>query len=219
MMTPPQLHQHLAHLSHRRPVFNSEAEFQHELAMELDRSGYEVRLEVPRIVTLNGSKVRVEIDLLVKQTTWTAIELKYVKQATVIEHGGESFDLAHTWGTNLSRFDCLADVRRVEALVESNHAQRGFAIFMTNAPSAWQEDVASTSNIAGEFSIHDGRRLPQGQPLNWRPTTPPVGSVTSKRLHPFCPIVLAREQTCQWTDYSNLNHKAGGFRYLLLSAT
>ena len=73
--------------------------------------------------------------------------------------------------------------------------------------------------MAGEFSIHEGRRLPQGRALNWRPGQPSVRSVTSKRLQPYAPIVLAREQACHWTDYSRLNLEAGVFRYLLMSAS
>ena len=208
----------MAAVARRRPVFHSEADCQHELALEIHQAGHQVRLEVPRDVQVNGATVRAEIDLLVKETTWTAIELKYVRQAATIKHGGESFDLAGTWGTNLSRFDCLADLRRVEAIVKAGHARQGYAVFLTNATSAWRDDVSATANMARDFSIHEGRRLPRGRPLDWDPPTPPVASVSRKRLSPFAPILLDRAQDCNWRDYSKLHHPAGVFRYLLLSA-
>ena len=87
-------------LAARRPVFHSEADFQHELAMEFSRAGFDLRLEVPFSVNLNGHQVAVELDLLLidRQTKQkAAVEIKYVKSAASIVHNGENFDLKHTW--------------------------------------------------------------------------------------------------------------------------
>jgi hypothetical protein len=65
---------------------------------------------------LNGAGIPVELDLLFlnPQTGQkTALEIKYVKSAVTIVRNGENFDLKNTWGTNLPRFDCLADFQRV----------------------------------------------------------------------------------------------------------
>lgn len=232
-MNANQLHQHLHHVSQRRPVFHSEADFQHELALELSHAGYRVRLEVPREVELNGTAVRAELDLLVQApggpldrnrgtavggAGWTVIELKYVKVPTVIVHQGETYDLAGSWGTNLSRFDALADLRRVERIVAAGLASQGHAVFLTNAEDAWNVDVTGRRNMGRQFSLHAGRALPAGVPLDWVPANPTVGSVSEKRLAPYAPITLARAQTCTWTPYSEFHVPDGEFRYLLLSA-
>lgn len=203
-------------LSLRRPVFHSEADFQHELAIELNKNGYKVRLEVPRTVSIKGVPVAVEIDLLVKSEIWTAIELKYVKQRAEIEYDGESFNLLNSWGTNLSRFDCLSDLQRVEALVAAGDVKKGFTIFLSNVNKAWEVDNSRNQNLARNFSIHDGRDLKAGFELNWHPEKPPAGSVTQKRLYPFSPIVLTNAQKCMWRDYSDLGQRGGKFKYLML---
>jgi len=66
-MEENELHKALKYLSNRRPVFHSEADFQHELALELERFSYQVRLEVPKQIQLNGSNVKAEIDLLIQK--------------------------------------------------------------------------------------------------------------------------------------------------------
>ena len=105
-MTSHQIHKFMAAVARRRPVFHSEADCQHELALEIHQAGHQVRLEVPRDVQVNGAT--------------------------------------------------------------------GYAVFLTNAPSAWRDDVSATANMARDFSIHEGRRLPRGRPLDWDPPTPPV---------------------------------------------
>lgn len=221
-MNATELRQNIYRVSQRRPVFHSEADFQHELALELAQTGYRVRLEVPRSLVLNGTPVRAELDLLVQkydgEPAWTVIELKYVKVATVITHQGEVYDLAGTWGTNLSRFDALADLRRVEGIVGAGLAAQGHAVFLTNAADAWNVDVSARGIMAEQFSLHAGRGLPAGVPMDWEPANPAVSSVTRKRLAPYAPITLARAQTCTWTPYSAFPVTAGEFKYLLLSA-
>ncbi len=221
-MNATELRQHLHHVSQRRPVFHSEADFQHELALDLALAGYRVRLEVPRTLVLNGTPVRAELDLLVQKSDgksgWTVIELKYVKVATDIMHEGEVYNRAGTWGTNLSRFDALSDLRRVEGIVGAGLAAQGHAVFLTNAADAWNVDVGANMNMAMQFSLHAGRVLPAGVPLGWVPANPTVGSVGKKRLAPYAPIALARAQTCTWTQYSEFPVIAGEFKYLLLSA-
>lgn len=220
MITRLEIDQALGSLAGRRPVFHSEADFQHELAVEIrDLFQCKIRLEVPKAILINGTPTKAEIDLLVRtppEDNWTAIELKYCKRAANLTHQDEQFALANSWGTNLSRFDCLADLMRVEAIVAAGHAKQGFAVFLTNAPEAWQTDVGVTTNMAGHFSIHEARAIPAGAPLDWNPPNPPVGSVGVKRRAPYAPITIAREQTCCWTDFSDLGQANGTFRYLVL---
>lgn len=220
-MTKQQLAAFMVPLASRRPIFHSEADFQHELAMDLDRAGYSVRLEVPSVVMLNGEKGRMEIDICAIDPSTrdrTAIEVKYVTMPMVINLGGEGYNLRNNWGTNLSRFDCLADYQRVGSLCAGQQARFGFTIFMTNAEDAWAVDAGETHIMAQQFSIHDGRVMAAGMALNWVPMNPAVGSVTRKRLPPYTPITIPNAATCNWTDYSSLQHPNGRFRFLMLAA-
>lgn len=221
-MKADELHFVLRELSKRRPIFHSEADFQHELALELNRSGWECRLEVPITIKVKGEKAKAEVDLLArsnKAETFYAIELKYVSAKLKASYREESFDLSQNWGVNLSRFDCLADWQRLASIVDSGSAQAGFAVFMTNYEDAWTRDLAKAKNppMAREMSIHEGRNFRKGDALDWHPQTPSVGAVSKKRLPPYSPIICPASVSCVWTDYSHERaEKNGQFRYLLL---
>lgn len=218
-MTRQNLTAAMASLAERRPVFHSEADFQHELAMEISRTGFGVRLEIPYEVNLNNEHITVELDLLLLNARTehkTAVEIKYVKSAVTVEHNEESFNLKKTWGTNLPRFDCLADFQRVGQLKAAGIVDFAFAIFLTNSASAWTDNVGESEIMARQFSIHEGRQMYAGALLNWVPADPPVGSVSARRLHPYAPINIPQPATCTWANYSDFQQRNGSFRYLLL---
>jgi hypothetical protein len=224
VMKADKVHSVLRELSNRRPIFHSEADFQHELALELNRCGWECRLEVPIAIKVKGEKAKAEVDLIARSQNGeksTAIELKYVSEKLQTSCNRENFDLSKNWGVNLSRFDCLADWQRVASIVDSGYAQAGFAVFMTNCEDAWTRDLAKGKNppMAMEMSIHEGRKFRKGDALDWHPQTPSVGSVSKKRLPPYAPIICPASVSCAWTDYSQVRAgKNGQFRYLLLEA-
>lgn len=216
-MIQEELHDTLKSLASKRPVFHSEADFQHELALELVSRAYQVRLEVPKDISVNKETVKAEIDLLVsKDNIKTAIELKYIKKACTIEHHDELFELKGTWSTNLSRFDCLSDTRRIEALIEAGHAEAGYSIFLSNASDAWKKDNSRTNNMAKFFSIHEGCIIPSNTALDWFPCEPSKGSVSVKRRFPYTPIILLKERLVCWHDYSRFESVNETFRYLVL---
>jgi len=201
-------------LSKVRPVFHSEADFQHELAHKLAIKGFNCRLEKPYSIMVNCEEIRAELDILVVENgqNETAIELKYVKKRYAGIHSDEHFDLAESWSANLSRFDCFADFQRVSALVNAGKATKGFCIFLTNKENAWNHDVTASGNLGSQFSIHEGRVLVAGEILNWI-GNPHEGNVGTKRLPPYCPIEINQNVKLKWIDYSN---SGTCFRYLLL---
>lgn len=209
----------LAGLAKSRPIFHSEADFQHELALHLHSAGWPCRLEVPLTVLLKESQVKAEVDILTYSPiddTPVAIELKYVSAKLTVNHEGESFNLANNWGTNLARFDCLADWERVAAIVAAGHAAQGFTVFLTNAKDAWVKDVSQTDILAQNMSIHEGRELTDGESLSW-PENINHDSVGKKRLPPYAPINCPVSASCDWNDYSLLEAARNArFRYLLL---
>ena len=211
----------LTRVAARRPVFHSEADFQHELALELGRSHHAVRLEVPIQIKIKNQQVGIELDLLAtdpESEVVSAIELKYITAPLEVTNGGESFSLSANWGTNLSLFDALADFERVGAAIMAGKAKQGFTILLTNSTTAWSRDVMNTSILARAFSIHEGRQLFAGEALDWCPPSPGVGSVSKKRLFPYAPVQIPKDQRCRWRDYSRVNGANGIFRYLMLEA-
>lgn len=216
-MTKDELNKVIKSLSLRRPVFHSEADFQHELAIELANNNYQVRLEVPREITINGTLVRAEIDLLIhKENFMTAIELKYVKTKSTIEHCGEVFQLKETWLSNLSRFDCFADCQRIEAFVDASYANVGYSIFLTNKADAWEKDISNKNNLAKFFTIHHDRNIDANVPIDWYPNQPTKKSVSARRLSPYSPIILKRQRTIEWNEYSIFESVHQKFKYLIL---
>jgi len=84
----------LATLAAKRPIFHSEADFQHALAWEIHSCLPEasVRLELKP----HGWEKRSYLDILVSEASSTlAIELKYKTRSLMLSHAGESFDLTY----------------------------------------------------------------------------------------------------------------------------
>lgn len=189
------LQQTLSSLAARRPVFHSEADFQHELALEI-RTLYptvSVRLEVPR-------RPIGEIDLILRQgATQMLIELKFKTRGSRFTWQEEEFWLHTQAATPLGRYDALKDIARIE-----QSGLPGLAIFLTNEPSYWS-GTPSRGN-GSEFSLHESRKL-SGCTLKWADVRP--GSVGALRLEP---ISLKGTYTFNWANYSTV---AGhDFRYL-----
>lgn len=112
-------------LAIRRPIFHSEADFQHELAIELRNMipASEMRLEHPiridRIGTLN-------IDIIVRcHNCWYAIELKYLSRGLEIDYFGETFILKQQGAQDIRRFDVLKDVWCLETAIAQGIRRRG----------------------------------------------------------------------------------------------
>lgn len=106
----------MQHLAAKRPVFHSEADFQHALAWELhERYPHcSLRLEY-KPPHLNAP---IYLDMWVHSSETTlAIELKYKTRAGHLEFEGESFDLLHHGAQPLGRYDFLKDVERLEHVV------------------------------------------------------------------------------------------------------
>lgn len=208
----------LSQVGTSRPVFHSEADFQHELALRMSLCGFRVRLEVPFSIQVNGVMVAAQLDMLVfgPEQRRTAIELKYVTAKKAVEHAGETFTLKQNWGTNLSRFDCWADFQRVGGLVAAQHADKGFAIFLTNVADAWNVDVGETVNLGRQFSVHQDRNVTANTMLDWV-GNPPTDTVGRKRMPPYSPVTVPQQTSCCWRDFSDLQGSNGRFRFLLLA--
>jgi hypothetical protein len=199
------IHSLLGGLAIRRPVFWSEADFQHELAIEISKTfpDASVRLEWP----LPGEGIRA-LDLLVSaKDATTAVELKYMTRKIDCEVQGEFFSLRNQSAQDVRRYDVLKDVARLEEFCRKRPQARGYVVVVTNDSLYWTGPSDHTNCSA--FSLRN-ERTASGR-LEWLPQT---GQGTMKNRE--APIELVGAYTFQWCDYSNVEVQHGRFRYALI---
>ena len=102
-------------LSKQRPIFHSEADFQHALAWRIHETipGCQLRLEYP--FPHEGRRMYLD--------TWlpnegVAIELKHFTARLELDCGGEQFSLRDQAASDLARSGFLEDVQRLEYVVK-----------------------------------------------------------------------------------------------------
>lgn len=195
----------LSGLAVRRPVFHSEADFQHELAWQIRESiGSEVRLEFP----YSGDNRRLDIWL---PQQGMAIELKYCTRGLRSNHHGEDYALRDQSAQDTRRYDFLNDVQRLEnARTDREDCKCGLAIFLTNDPTYWQPSKRTNTQDAA-FRLHEGRTIKGGRCLGWAADTGP-GTMKGRES----PLDLKDEYEMKWRHYSTVHGRHGEFRYLAL---
>jgi hypothetical protein len=201
------IEQIMKNLAIKRPIFHSEADFQHAFAWEI-HSMYlksKIRLEYPHTTENN----RIYLDLLVKdEPTYYAIELKYIKKSLNVIIDDEKYQLTSNDALDLARYDYVKDISRLEQVAHHFDNTVGIAIMLTNEPALWKPSIRDDVNDI-QFRIHERRDL-QGR-LDWGPKT---GHGTKKGRET---IELHGEYSLSWKDYSNVETKNGEFRYLLVN--
>lgn len=195
----------MATLARRRPVFHSEADFQHALA-------WEIQLAHPNAaIRLESRPTRgVHLDLLVVDAgRRSAIELKYLADRFEGSVFGERFDLPRQGAHDISRHDACKDIWRLETMIANGFADAGAAIVLTNDGGYWRRGTKDAP-IDACFRLHEGRTV-EGT-LEWAPHA--GAGTTRSRLDP---LPLRGTYRCRWAPYSQLD-QAGGrrieFRYL-----
>jgi hypothetical protein len=195
-------------LQKERPIFHSEADFQHALAWQIHRHhpSAAVRLEINQ--GLAGQ--REYIDILVKDgATAHAIELKYKTKELDIAYKDEEFHLLNQGSQDTGRYDFIKDIGRLERFVESRPGSAGYAIFLTNDHLYWTEPKLFTK-IDAMFHIHESRVL-SGE-LRWSEATS-IGTMEGREN----PLTLRGSHSIQWVNYSELDGQGPRtFRYVLL---
>lgn len=196
----------LGRLAKVRPIFHSEADFQHALAVVLHELGFRVRLEVRPFPAES-----VYLDMLVHGPPGRlAIELKYLTGRLSAVLDDEVFSLREQGALDLRRYDVVRDVARLERLVLSGKADHGVVVVLTNAAACWTAPVTSET-FDRSFRIHQGAVL-EGR-LRWAQGT---GEGTMKgRADGF---VLRGRYELDWLDYSVVvgTRSASRFRALVV---
>lgn len=192
-------------LSARRPIFHSEADFQHELAIELRAMdpALALRLEYPF-----GLGARASLDILLrKKNVLAGLELNYLCRAADVSVAGEAFRLRHQSAHDIRRYDVCKDVVRMEAFCERLGATGGVLI-LTNDPAYWSpRRRADTFDAA--FNLADSRVL--GGTLAWAEGTG-TGTTRGREV----PLAIAGSYPLAWRDYADVGGAGGRLRYLFI---
>lgn len=196
----------LLSLSRQRPIFHSEADFQHALAWHIhqERPNAHVRLEYRLL-----PQEPLYLDLWIQDTDSTlAIELKYPTRRLIAEYAGERFSLNNQGAEDTRRYDFVKDIARLERVVKVVPDAVGYAIFLTNDSLYWAPG-RDTDTMDAAFRIHEGVRL--SGPLTWSEN---VGTGTSKKRE--ATLELNGSYPIMWHDYSLVanDQRAGRFRYV-----
>ena len=195
----------MAHLAFQRPVFHSEADFQHAFAWEIHRQlpDASIRLELPH--ALPDRPIHLDVSIR-RGDAVLAVELKYATRAFVMQAGGEDFALKNHSAQDERRHDFIKDIERVERIIAGQTTASGFAILLTNDSLFWRQ--GRDGSVDAAFQIWEGRDL-HGT-LGWGAM---AGSGTTKGR--ASPRVLAGRYRLKWRDYSHPAPINGGeFRYL-----
>jgi hypothetical protein len=198
-------------LSATRPLFHSEADFQHAFAWAIHGKLplASVRLELP----IHADERDAHLDLwLAEGERSLAIELKYKTRGTTAIHHGESFRLKNHSAQDLGRYDFIKDIMRLEGFLRAAHAGAGWAIILTNDSLYWQAP-ARQAGIDAAFRLHDGHPL-SGR-LAWGP-----GASAGTTKNREAPLLLRGTYVPRWRDYSDIHGaKDSRFRYLAIPIT
>src|SRR5436309_5136106 len=158
MLAKLNLHEILRSLGQVRPVFHSEADFQHALAWRVQQLFPTAAIRLEYRAPLPGDPLH--LDLYARdEGTRIAMELKYKTRALKTTVSDETFEL-RTHGANpLGRYDFIKDIERVERLVDGGVADLGFAALLTNDNQYWKPVVRPDAGDTA-FRLPDGAALP-----------------------------------------------------------
>jgi len=188
-------------LRRRRPVFHSEADFQHAFGQAVHSLApdVEIRLEVRQ-------ENAEYLDLLCfGRSGRTAIEFKYVTAGWQGNDGltDEVFRLRHHSATDLARRNFVFDIERLERFCASRAGTNGFAILLSNDASLWSRPRSERPTRDREFRIHEGREL--SGTLRWA-----EGAFEANARQ------LLGTYVTNWTDYTAVGGANGDLRLLVL---
>lgn len=198
-------------------VFHHEADFQHALAWQFHQQHSDARLRLERRFAgeeFPGSPGEVYIDIWIEKADIAIpVELKYKPDAFHGKWGDESFDLRRHSAQDVSRFDFINDIARIETVVDTQDCEQGAVILLTNDHLYWQPPTRNDV-VDYEFRINEGKIL-EGK-LSWSEDVG-EGTVGQKRDQP---IKLDKTYELNWRDYEYTipadPDGSNEFRYLLV---
>lgn len=196
----------LTDLARERPIFSSEADFQHALAwqLHLQDQGAKIRLEH------RPSSTRMYLDIVVESDNKrTAIELKYKTRKLDVTVNGETFRLADQGAQDCGKYDVLKDIERLERIVDGEQFHEGYMVFLTNDPHYFTSREEDNETVDRQFRLTEERVL-TGE-LKWSEAAGP-GTIKGREE----PIRLSGQYAVNWKPYSQMDAPYGEFRMLIV---
>jgi len=194
MVRTQDIDQMLDGLASVRPIFHSEADFQHALAWRIHElnPAAAIRLEYRPLPQRS-----MYVDIWVRSPdTSVAIELKYPCRKLDVEIDGEHFVLKDQAAQPHPRYDFVKDLTRLEDIVAQVPDTMGFAVMLTNDSSYWTPS-GRESPVDAAFRLSEGRIL--GGSLRWAQH---VGLGTARGREALLSLHGAYSLT--WREYSML---------------
>ncbi len=196
----------LKELAKERPLFHSEADFQHAFAMKFMQisNPKQIRLE-RRFITEN--KKQFELDMFVQtKNSKIGIELKYPQHKYETTFNEETFILKSHNNPGGNRYSFLYDIYRLEQLKESKIINEGYAILLTNV-SKFHLDVKEKGRLE-KLHLSKGRTIKAGETIEFNKTS--KSPITPIKFPPFTFSKTYSEFTWEVYDESNK------FKYLIV---
>ena len=201
----------LAGLATKRPVFHSEADFQHALAWELHLMDPNINVRLEYRPPWIDRRQYVDI-WVIQDDTETAIELKYKTKKMDISIAGEQFALQNQAAQDIGRYDFVKDIERLERVVATRRPGVGYASILTNDSTYWSHPRRGDS-VDSDFRIQEGRTL--SGLLAWG-----AGASEGTRRGRTDAIQLANSYQQDWRDYSEVgNSKDMKFRFMIVQVS
>ena len=201
----------LAIIAKKRPIFHSEADFQHTFAWEIHQKlpNASVRLELP----IHVKNQDLHIDIWIKnQDEVLAIELKYKTRGLSVQIDGEQYRLKNQSAQDIGRYDFIKDIQRLEHVASEKNNFMGYAVLLTNDSAYWIKP-ARHDTVDADFRINDGRVL-EGV-CNWG-----VNASDGTKKNREQPLVLQNKYDVQWENCSRPSPESyGEFRSLTIKVT
>ena len=131
------------------------------------------------------------------------IELKYKSKTIETVINGEYFYLKNHGAQDISRYDYLSDLSRIEKMKSLDKSfNGGYAIMLTNDPAYWKcPHRADTMDAA--YRIHEGRII--HGPSSWNEN---VGAGTNKGRTEV--IEIKGQYLLHWHEYSQIYGEKNG---------
>lgn len=194
-------------LAVRRPVFHSEADFQHALAWAIRETNADIPIRLEFRPFANDA---LYIDVWLANEPPIAIELKYPARSADMTVGRERFLLKNHSAQDLTRYDFWKDVTRLERVTTAFPGTLGFAILLTNDRSYWLPSSRPIT-IDAAFRLHEGRTV--SGDLSWMTH---AGAGTTKNRERTLPV--SGRYDLSWRTYSNVGtDRYSELRYLLVA--
>lgn len=200
----------LDQLSASRPIFHSEADFQHALAWTIQTHHPEARL---RLETRPERGIHLDVFVVMHGQRY-AIELKYLADRIDVTVGGETFDVPRRAAHDISRYDVCKDLWRVETMIVDGYADSGWVVALSSDGGYWRPGTKADP-IDKAFRIFEGCEL-TGE-LAWDERAG-LGTTRGREA----PIMLRGRYECRWRHYSTVRRSSGRpieLRYLALPVT